>query len=102
MCIRDRDKLVEWEGRPARMEIAVDVGDRMKERGSHTSKYHMETVMLETLRVLNTADCSCRFAGVICYDFIIVIAVDVCESSSLIIVHVDSLFAVVSNPELKC
>ena len=52
-----KDKLVEWEGRPARMEIAVDVGDRMKERGSHTSKYHMETVMLETLRVLNTADC---------------------------------------------
>lgn len=52
-----KDKLVEWQGRSARMEIAVDVGDRMKERYNRTSKYHLETVMLETLRVLNTADC---------------------------------------------
>lgn len=50
-----KDKLVEWNGRTVRMEIAVDVGRYKGEDGSITSKYHMETVMLESLRILNTA-----------------------------------------------
>lgn len=51
-----KDKLVEWNGRPVRMEIAMDVGERMRKGDAITAKYHMETVMLESLRTLNTAD----------------------------------------------
>jgi len=51
-----KDKLVEWNGRPVRMEIAVDVGNHMIGDRATTAKYHMETVMLESLRTLNSAD----------------------------------------------
>ena len=45
-----KDKLVEWNGRLVRMEIAVDVGSKVLIDSNITSKYHMETVMLESLR----------------------------------------------------
>lgn len=51
-----KDKLVEWNGRPVRMEIAVDVGNHLIGDRATTAKYHMETVMLESLRTLNSAD----------------------------------------------
>ncbi|MCC3386060.1 EAL domain-containing protein [Enterocloster citroniae] len=50
-----KDKLVEWNGRLVRMEIAVDVGSKVLIDSNITSKYHMETVMLESLRALNSA-----------------------------------------------
>lgn len=51
-----KDKLVEWNSRPVRMEIAVDVGNRLIGDHATTAKYHMETVMLESLRTLNSSD----------------------------------------------
>ena len=51
-----KDKLVEWNGRPVRMEIAVDVGNHLIGDYTTTAKYHMETVMLESLRTLNSAE----------------------------------------------
>ena len=51
-----KDKLVEWNGRPVRMEIAVDVGNHLIGDYTTTDKYHMETVMLESLRTLNSAE----------------------------------------------
>lgn len=50
-----KDKLVDWNGKSVRMEIAVDVGDRIKNATDITSKYYMEQMMLESLRVLNGA-----------------------------------------------
>lgn len=51
-----KDKLVEWNGRPVRMEIAVDAGNHLIGDYATTAKYQMETVMLESLRTLNSAD----------------------------------------------
>lgn len=51
-----KDKLVEWSGKLVRMEIAVDIGSRFKGDSELTSKYHLETVMLESLKLLNSAD----------------------------------------------
>lgn len=51
-----KDKLVDWNGRLMRMEIAIDVSSRVLSDTNITSKYHMETVMLESLRVLNSAE----------------------------------------------
>ena len=51
-----KDKLVEWNSRPVRMEIAIDVGKRLLNDPNLTSKYHMETVMLESLRALSSPE----------------------------------------------
>lgn len=51
-----KDKLVDWNGRLVRMEIAVDMGGRMRQASNLTSKYHMEAVMFESLRTMNAAD----------------------------------------------
>lgn len=51
-----KDKLVDWNGKLVRMEIAVDVGDRLKGDSSLTSKYHLETVMLKSLKLLSSTD----------------------------------------------
>ena len=48
--------MVAWNGRPVRMEIAVDVGNHLIGDYTTTDKYHMETVMLESLRTLNSAE----------------------------------------------
>lgn len=50
-----KDKLVDWNGKSVRMEIAVDVGDRIKNATDITSKYYMEQMMLESLRALSGA-----------------------------------------------
>lgn len=54
--LKKMDQLVERNGRPVRMEIAADAGNHLTGDYATTDKYQIETVMLESLRTLNSAN----------------------------------------------
>lgn len=56
-CYKLKDKLIQWEGRAARMELAVDITEQEHARQKIQRKLKTEQTLVECIRSLTTASC---------------------------------------------